>query len=138
MQTSQSRSKTFASFAIVAEGCIERSTAAQPAVHVNYVLVSNTQPFGDDLHQTEPPRRTSDVKKASASSAVDLERKAALAGMGVHRECAPADPIAARSGRLQADPHGAAADLGLALVNACTGGPGDLDRAESGLELVRE
>ena len=50
----------------------------------------------------------------------------------------PANPVSAWRQRFQADAHGAAADLRLALIDARALGVGDLHGAESRLEVLRE
>src|SRR6185312_5342479 len=71
-------------------------------------------------------------------AAADLERKAALGAVSIDRERAPAHPIGAGPGRLQADPHGGAADLRLARIDARAVRAGHRHGAESRLEALRE
>ncbi len=73
----------FASFAIVADGCVERSIAAQPAVHVDYVLFSNTQPFGDDLHLIGA-KITFLQSRDLAPRFAQIEKQLLLVGRGAH------------------------------------------------------
>jgi len=69
-------------------------------------------------------------------SATDMEREASLRRVGVDGEYVPTDAICSSRKRLEPDPHGAAADLRVALVDPGAVCVGHLGAAESRFETL--
>src|SRR5471032_1212682 len=68
----------------------------------------------------------------------DLKRETAVGRMRIHREDAPGHMVGAGTTWTQRDRHLAAADTGLAGIDALAGSVGYGDVAEGGLQLLRE
>src|SRR5262249_18432887 len=114
-------------------GCAMKTSnnAAPAAVSVAAKWTARTKISGSSTpYARGPPRKL--------RSLADTKGEASFRLVRVDREHVPTHLVGSGRQRLQADRHGAAADLRLAGINTCALAVGHLHRAERGFQTLRE